>query len=1776
MELLISLITDTCLLFIAMKTSRESCGSPRLQSSGPKQASGIPVPVTRSSEAMMRTCLSPLHKVIDCDSAAQLMVTSDGSWGDHSDKHEDSTASSRLHNKTSSMSEDMITVLSRNGSLSSLSVDSFGSTEPTPSEQALLEQCISSGMPKSKAEAGCGKTRTSVQVTKKKLTPGVCKIPHRQGEEDHPGFMVPGVPMQKLELKPIQRSHGIDTEAVPGVAVADVSCPPAGDEEDMSLYPYDTRSGSKNGVNPSAALYTMETAADEDENIMVIESEQNLHDPLESRELPKNVGMKERTSNHVSADILENEVIAHGDTDLKHLQNSTLIEVKVPAATSDVECKMSLNFQSQTNRMVNNDLSSSRENASDEGKSPFSSEESPSDYGSEEKAEDKHKTTKYGDKMIASLDRLTEELMQHTQKDKDNAMKQSAVGSDTWNEDTSPNDVSFPSMSISAPLVASFKSDNHEDGIGALPELIEEDMISKTEDQQVNSLADSHMIEVEASKLAVAVQAEAQNLIYTSAEEMEHSLTSLNSMDLDAIKPPSLMESLVSLTTSLSGQLDNADSGETREHCNSSSLPQQQPRSNGTRLECRHSRKKSLPAGMMVRRAIGNNHNGSIENLQDNTSVSSSCNSHLDNIKPPSAMEELIDIADMENSMVSVASITSEVADSSTKEQSNSEQSPGNSDAMFELLKPAASVMAEVYAAHYPAASLSASVRTSSASDCLDNINPPSAFNEIAELADPESVMEPGTETICSDTEMYTEEPGFGHSVEKLDEVDAPDLPSDTSRKTTPVPSDHYATSSAESTPKKHRHKQLTPKQKRELVKERYKTYTIAAEEESKNEAVQMLAEKKTSPAFETGDSAEAVMYVQEKEERERTHAKITPKQRRMEDRERFQTRVLDKSPVIDKKRDINEGSQEHCEIKELPTPTDEVQYYEQVERKSNGSSKQRISRVKTLKQKRAEAKERFRTHTLSEENKVQQYSETNDNQIENANYEPSDCAEAKVRSETLTLNCSEVGFVEALLNVTPDEIETLLEHDANIVITTINDSRRCNSESSEHPSSEEMLLECETLSLISLESESDLNSNICRLGKRQGNEQHIVRESSVSDETVLSSAKDVYNKNVDLKVNEEVEFEIEDEDSESDGEDDENNIKVARGPRIVKPGERMMRDVSADSNNTDEITSENNSAPKGIRGRRKALYSSPSRKRSVHPGLPVATKALSSIPVVSASSKNSSPTNIRGTRASALRQTGKSSSQKSASKVSASPESKSPRNTSPKISRTARAQQRSPNVASTQTKNANTKSTIGKGNEGSEDKDPRFKPPERQGTFTKDDNSSCVTSKGEVNSSPVKTRIPVPSSIVNATTKTESKLKKTSISCKSSSVMTANSRSKLRKETSAPLPLSKPTGQSRFMKTASQDSGIANSPKGLVKAATIPGRNGTTRSPPSRISYKRASVDGMRTSVSNQSLQSNDSGKTTPKQGIVYPQRSNSNCSLNSVSSVGGSSRKVACKKEVTSKIAGLWKKVEESKNKQKAAKPDTRVWITAKSSDADPVENENDDASKISSRLVRSSTFEGLPSVSGGKEPGQNSPTDVSKTNRMSLKLEYTDKKSVNKGRCNSGFERNQEHFSRLPNTQKQVAEVTGIMVHPTNVVEGHSLTKVESESLMQEVVLRRKNKETNCTVSENEEGEDGKLKRVSRLGSFITVDPPEEGDVSNNEAKSTHKQPAAAIVPPYNYNPPTSHIPMPVTPTAKRTEVYLNGIGMHDQGRQEQVETLEEHVQEFNRASMRVTTV
>lgn len=135
-----------------------------------------------------------------------------------------------------------------------------------------------------------------------------------------------------------------------------------------------------------------------------------------------------------------------------------------------------------------------------------------------------------------------------------------------------------------------------------------------------STMTNSTIICMEANKVAF----ELQNYSPTD---------SLASLDLDNIRPPSVMD-CVSLST----------------------VTYDNPITYSPQLT--RSRKKSLPTGIMARRALGQlgggGGRGSVE------SVNSLGHTNLDNIKPPSIMDELLD------SMISVASITSEVADNQT------------------------------------------------------------------------------------------------------------------------------------------------------------------------------------------------------------------------------------------------------------------------------------------------------------------------------------------------------------------------------------------------------------------------------------------------------------------------------------------------------------------------------------------------------------------------------------------------------------------------------------------------------------------------------------------------------------------------------------------------------------------------------------------------------------------------------------------------------------------------------------------------------------------------------------------------------------------------------------------------------------------------------------------------------------------------------------------------------------------------------------------------------
>jgi len=992
--------------------------------------------------------------------------------------------------------------------------------------------------------------------------------------------------------------------------------------------------------------------------------------------------------------------------------------------------------------------------------------------------------------------------------DEVDAMKMSTNSNHTWNEDSSPNDISLTSVSLTAPTAGSLKSDNYRE----LSDLVEEGGNSVSEAPDLNSMTDSKMLELEAGRIVEAVQM----------------ADSLNSLELDGIQPPSEMDSLVSLSQSYSGQWNNAPA-----------LP-----------HIGHSRRKTLPAGMVARRALSNS-GGAIEG---DLSLSGSI-SHLDNVKAPSLMDEM---GDLESSFISVASITSEVADNSARDNSIGE-------ATFELIRPAAQLVAAACARE--------------ANRCqteLDNVNQPSTFDEITDIAtEQESTLEPGTETLAMDTDLNDD-------MMDTRTLEAPELPCD-SQHTTPA-------SSAESTPKKTNNRgRPTPKQRREMAPDRYQTYTIGNDFDKTENTLMEVEDDLSVQSLE-----EDVVPVKENVAQAQGKARITPRQRRQEDRSRFQTQTLAKDVTVFAKPDADTGTEEE----------------------SATSTSKTIKSVIPMFRKPAE---RFHSRTLSSDS-----------------------------STTITASLSQ----SQPASLSPED----LERDANIVINTLNETQV----SAAHGHDE--LLDCETLSLLS-ESDSEQNSNSLNNNRLFGarNEPCQVQPMNVND-------------------------------SESSDESDEEDRQAPARPRIVKPGEE------------DPIPE----SPKGIRGRRKPLYSSV--KNAARP-VAAARPASSSPPV----------------------RTVRSSGSSTPARTYSASSTPSPRHMSPRAAVPRRTPAPAPAVKAPQRPTVAAKLPKA---------EAQIRPLERQGTFTKDEPTA-----GIIPVSPSKTRIPVPAQASGV-------FKKPFPKAPSAPPLKASPlKTKPKAGISTLLARSSSTSQNYALRKSAS----ASASGAFSRTASVPSARATA---PTSPHFKRGSFSGMsspsglkmKTSLSNQSLKGHDRTR-------LEDQRSNSNSSINSTSSAKGGSKVV--KKEVTSKIASLWKRVEESRNQQQQRTGrDNRVWITPKAKDstdgAEPV-----DVDSLPSKMVRSATFEGLPTKTNAAAAAEDEPEEE------------------------VPFE-----------TDNQVAQVSG-------AVNGNT-----------SVVLRQRSQAAGAQSEGDEEEEEGK--RISRLGTFIQIEEGVQQDGQRKVSKS-------AIVPPYNYYPP-----------------------------------------------------
>lgn len=366
---------------------------------------------------------------------------------------------------------------------------------------------------------------------------------------------------------------------------------------------------------------------------------------------------------------------------------------------------------------------------------------------------EKHKDP---DLMLQSVERLTHDFVSTAEylrttktgdaddddDDEDDTLAEDRKSSqNTWNDDS--NEVSFPSISRTAPIIASFNGNDSSNSSAKLLEDTTPTNESKTivDDIVVNGKTPRFEIGGEINQLNFTEIGPAykygsgvssfdttstmtnSTIITMEANKIRTELMlngdqSDSTMSLDKIRPPSVMDKL--------------------SYCEPYSIGPSSLKTSG----------KFLHQGFMARRALNNgtSAHGSLD------SINSSCN--VDRIKPPSLMDDLLD------SMMSVDSIASEFVDAPTHHVDGD----------------------------------------------------PSKY-----------------ETALSECDDLT-----------ITLQNCVELPMDS----TPCGSDF---SSAESTPKKSR-RSLTPRQKRELARERYQTYTITTVQQDGSASSDAAEQEKLHP----------------------------------------------------------------------------------------------------------------------------------------------------------------------------------------------------------------------------------------------------------------------------------------------------------------------------------------------------------------------------------------------------------------------------------------------------------------------------------------------------------------------------------------------------------------------------------------------------------------------------------------------------------------------------------------------------------------------------------------------------------------------------------------------------------------------------------------------------------------------------------------------------------------------------------------------------------------
>ena len=302
----------------------------------------------------------------------------------------------------------------------------------------------------------------------------------------------------------------------------------------------------------------------------------------------------------------------------------------------------------------------------------------------------------------------------------------------------------------------------------------------------------------------------------------------------------------------------------------------------------------------------------------------------------------------------------------------------------------------------------------------------------------------------------------------------------------------------------------------------------------------------------------------------------------------------------------------------------------------------------------------------------------------------------------------------------------------------------------------------------------------------------------------------------------------------------------------------------------------------------------------------------------------------------------------------------------------------------------------------------------------------------------------------------------------------------------------------------------------------------------------------------------------STPIFGASKPSVANPPAQISDTQSEKGSN-----KKEVTSRIASLWKKVEDSKKKAPKEKDSTKVWISkgkvipeSERALIRPDEKQRELINKFQADQKAKNAASGDHS---GNEPGLGlKPRSKS---RLSIRLS---KFSLNSSKKDLTL--NQQQTSTASIQKSRTTPTTP--VDSSHLINGDSLNGNWARHNFDIDPLVRRNRfendprseessESMSTGTDTETNNDPKSKRMSRLGTFLNPTAEEEEKMNFDDIKPivrTSNRSPSAIVTPFNYNPPTANIEhddkrsslASLKPTSKiakavrRNDSYMSSMG------------------------------